>query len=198
MEINKYHNSKIYKLISDHTDKIYIGSTVQPLHKRKHGHIKSYQLFKNKQIQYVSSYELIDLGEIDIILIENIKCENREELHAKERHYIELNKELCINLKIPTRTTEEKKQNRRELQKNHYKNNIEIIKEKHNEYYENNKEILKIKNKTYKENNKEKLNEKHKEKLNCECGGKFTYSNKAVHLKSKKHLKHLEPIQIND
>jgi hypothetical protein len=195
MEINKYHNSKIYKLVSNHTDKIYIGSTVQPLYKRKAGHKKSYKLFKNKQIQYVSSYELIEIGDIDIILIENVKCESKEELHAKERHYIELNKELCVNLRTPSRTIEEKKQNLKELHKNYYENNIEILKEKHKEYYENNKEILKMKNKTYTQNNIEKVNKRTKEKLNCECGGKFTYSNKAVHLKSKKHLKFT---QINE
>jgi hypothetical protein len=198
MENNKYHNSKIYKLVSNHTDKIYIGSTVQPLYKRKAGHKKSYKLFKNKQIQYVSSYELIELGDIDIILIENVKCESKEELLAKERHYIELNKELCVNLKTPSRTIEEKKQNMKEQQKNYYENNIEIVKEKHKEYYENNKEILKMKNKTYKQNNIEKVNKRTKEKFNCECGGKFIYSNKAVHLKSKKHLNYLELIQIDD
>ena len=43
---------------------------------------------------------------------------------------------------------------------------------------------MKKKKKEYREKNQDKI----KEKLNCECGGKFTYSNKSMHLKSKKHL----------
>ena len=31
-----------------------------------------------------------------------------------------------------------------------------------------------------------------KQKYNCECGGKFTYSYKAGHLKSKKHCQYIE------
>ena len=203
MEINKYHNSKIYKLISDHTDKIYIGSTVQPLHKRKSGHKIAYITFKNHNIKYISSYELIELGEIDIILIENFKCENKEELHARERYHIELNKELCVNINVPTRTKKEwnednkeygkeyrekNKENIKEHLKEYREKNKEKIKEKQKEWNEKNQEKIKENDKEYYEKNKEKINEKQKEKSNCECGGKFTNSNKAVHLKSKKHL----------
>jgi hypothetical protein len=204
MEINKYHNSKIYKLVSNHTDKIYIGSTAQKyLTSRKAGHIAEYKKFKNNKATYTTSFELIDLGEIDIILIENFKCENKEELHAKERHYIELNKELCVNMCIPSRTKKEyrekNKENIKEYMKEYYEKNKEKIKEYEKEYreknqeyqkeyekeyYEKNKEHIKEKIKEYRENNKEKLNEK----LNCECGGKFNNSNKSRHLKSKKHL----------
>ena len=104
-EINKYHNSKIYKLVSNHTDKIYIGSTAQKyLTSRKAGHMADYKKFKNGKSHCTSSQDLIELGEIDIILIENFKCETKEELHARERHHIELNKELCVNMYVPTRT----------------------------------------------------------------------------------------------
>jgi hypothetical protein len=198
MEINKYHNSKIYKLVSDHTDKIYIGSTVQPLYKRKAGHKQSYTLFKKNKYSYITSYELIELGEIDIILIENVKCESKEELHAKERYYIELNKEKCVNMVIPTRTNKEWYDDNKEYNKNYYKNNIEIIKEKHNEYYENNKEILKTNMKEYRLNNKEIISEKSKEQFNCECGGKFIKSNKIRHLNSKKHFDFLDDFFIRD
>ena len=187
MEINKYHNSKIYKLISDHTDKIYIGSTVQPLHKRIHGHKRDYQLFKNNQIHYVSSYELIDLGEIDIILIENIKCESKEELHAKERYHIELNKELCVNKNIPKRSKEETQQIKKEYElknkekkKEYAKRNIEKINEYQNEYRKSNKEYQKEYHKEYQ-----------REEINCECGTTLLLKYKLRHLKTKKHLKYI-------
>ena len=52
MEINKYHNSKIYKLISDHTDKIYIGSTFKKyLTSRKAAHKSNYKAFKNNKVE---------------------------------------------------------------------------------------------------------------------------------------------------
>ena len=41
--------------------------------------------------------------------------------------------------------------------------------------------------KNYKEN-KEEVNKK----FNCPCGGKYTKTNKAIHFKTKKHLKYLE------
>jgi hypothetical protein len=187
MEINKYHNSKIYKLISDHTDKIYIGSTVQPLHKRIHGHKRDYQLFKNNQIHYVSSYELIDLGEIDIILIENIKCESKEELHAKERYHIELNKELCVNKNIPKRSKEETK----EQVKKYYEDNTERSKE----YRKENSEKINQYQNEYRKSNKEYQKEYHKqyqsEEINCECGTTLLLKYKLRHLKTKKHLKYI-------
>jgi hypothetical protein len=59
MENNKYHNSKIYKLISNHTDKIYIGSTFQKyLSVRKAGHKAHYELFKKNNGNYFLSLNL--------------------------------------------------------------------------------------------------------------------------------------------
>jgi len=174
MEINKYHNSKIYKLVSNHTDKIYIGSTVQPLHKRKYNHKMAYQLFKNNigKCNYIYSYKLIELGEIDIILIENFKCENKEELHAKERYYIELNKELCVNKQIPIRTKEENQEYMKEYNKDYRENNKETLKEKNKKYYKTNQEYKKI-------------------KINCECGVIHPIGYKSKHLKTKKHLNYI-------
>ena len=49
---------------------------------------------------------------------------------------------------------------------------------------------LKIKNKNYREQNKDKIKNEKNEKCICDCGGKYTKSHKALHLKSKKHKKH--------
>ena len=46
-----YQNSKIYKLTSPHTNKIYIGSTTQKyLSDRKSGHIRDYKNYGNGKI----------------------------------------------------------------------------------------------------------------------------------------------------
>jgi len=55
------------------------------------------------------------------------------------------------------------------------------------EYYENNKHKIKEYKKEYYQKNKHKLNEM----FECECGGKFTYSSKARHMRSIKHQKYL-------
>ena len=49
--------------------------------------------------------------------------------------------------------------------------------------------------KQYREENKETINKKY----NCSCGGKYTHSNKARHLKNLKHLEGIHgKIEYND
>ena len=45
--------------------------------------------------------------------------------------------------------------------------------------------------KQYRIDNVEKIKEIRNIKHNCECGGKFTHSNKAQHLKTKLHQKYV-------
>ena len=79
---------------------------------------------------------------------------------------------------IPDRT-------KKEFQKEYRENNKEIIAFKRKEYNEKNS----LKHKEYYEKNKEQLLLKWKEKFNCDCGGKYTYTNKIQHFKTKKHQK---------
>ena len=65
----------------------------------------------------------------------------------------------CINIEIPTRTKKE--------------------------HYEANKERLNAISTKWNRDNKEKRNEL----MDCTCGHKYSKSNRARHLKSKKHLK---------
>ena len=87
-----YQNGKIYKLVSNISNDIYIGSTVNKLSHRLHSHKKetndcvSKQLFANDAV-------------IQIILIESCPCNNKMELIAREHHYITTL--VCINKKIP-------------------------------------------------------------------------------------------------
>jgi len=165
MDLNKYHNSKIYKLTSIHTDKIYIGSTIQKyLTTRKGGHIASYKKFQitNSRTDYLTSFILIELGDIDIVLLEAFKCNDVNELHQKEKYYIDLYKDICVNKNPPCII------GRSSLK--YYYDNKDIVKDKNKEYYEKNKEILKQKaldknkNKEYYEKNKEILKQKALEK----------------------------------
>jgi transcriptional regulator of heat shock response len=189
-----YQNGKIYKLVSDKTDKIYIGSTCNTLSRRHSGHKSDYKCFIKKiNKNYVSSFELMKLGQTDIILIEDFPCERKEQLHARERHFIEsLN---CVNKCIPGRTDKEYRENNKEKIKEYRDNNKEKIKEyqqknkeKINEqrkerYNQNNKEKIK----EYYQNNKEKINEKRKIKIACDkCGSLIRKNDIPQHKKSKK------------
>ena len=153
-----YQNGKIYKLVSNLTDKIYIGSTSQSLSQRMGGHIKDYK-FKNK---YVSSSILIEYGDAKPILIKNYPCNSREELEAEERVYIE--KMKCVNKYIPTRTKSEYYQDKKEQIKQYQQRfnqvNKERLIERQKTHYHNNKERLIDYQKTYRQNNPLKIAEK--------------------------------------
>ena len=47
---------------------------------------------------------------------------------------------------------------------------------------------LKEKQEKYYLKNKEKILEKRNKKINCECGGSYTVTNKSTHFKQKKHI----------
>ena len=142
-----YKNGKIYKIVSDLTDKIYIGSTVQPLYKRYHEH----NSHSKKGIVNCTSAELIKLGETRIELIEDYPCERKEQLNAREGYYIKLNKDICVNVRLSGRT-----------QKEYYEDNKEKVLEKMKQYREANKEKIAEKDKQYREANKEKVAERMK------------------------------------
>ena len=93
-----YQKGKIYKLVSDHTDEIYIGSTCQLLCHRLSQHARDFREGKNK----CTCKNMFELGKVKIVLIENVPCDSKEELYKRERHYIETMN--CVNKAIPGRT----------------------------------------------------------------------------------------------
>jgi hypothetical protein len=103
--LNKYQNGKIYKLVSSHTDKIYIGSTCRPLNERLTGHKSSYNEWNKNKLKYMSSFELLKLGDVNIILLESCPCLNKYELYDKERYHIEQNLNNIVNKIRPNRTS---------------------------------------------------------------------------------------------
>jgi len=171
-----YKNGKIYKLVSDFTEKIYIGSTCSPLSKRHYQHIKAFNTGKNR----CTSVELLKLGKTRIELIEDFACERKEQLYAREGYFIKLNKDICANKVIEGRT------------RNEYINDKkEIISQNWKDYYTKNKDKLKEKRILYIAHNKKLIAEQKKkhraEKITCECGDIITLGAKFNHLKTKKH-----------
>jgi hypothetical protein len=154
-----YKNGKIYKITSNSTDKIYIGSTCQPLCKRMTKHRGNYKLFINSKRGKTTSFELIALGDAIITLIEDFPCERKEQLQARERYHIELNKDICVNKCIPTRTRKEyEESNEIKLKRAEYRQaNKEAMKVYATEYRQVNKEAIKLKRAEYQKVNKEAI-----------------------------------------
>lgn len=156
-----YSNSKIYKIVDNTNGNIYIGSTCKKLCQRLGQHRQDYKRYLDGKYNYVSSFKVLENENFEIILIEN--CENitnREELNARERHYIEsLN---CVNMFIPNRT-----------QKEWIEINKDKILQNKKEYYIKNKVII---------------TEKSKTKIHCDvCNCEVLKCNIAIHKRTSKH-----------
>jgi hypothetical protein len=191
-EINKYQNGKIYKLVSSHTDKIYVGSTCKErLCQRLAKHKSEFKLWlKDASKRNITSYRLFELGDVEIVLLESVNCKSKDELHKKEREYIEKFKDNIVNHVIPTRT-------KAEYDSIYYLDNIERINERSKQYYKEHKEKKIESVAQYRENNIEKIKAhdkvRHQVLYDCECGKKQIKKGcKGAHNKTKMHLNFLK------
>jgi len=148
-----YKNGKIYKLVSHQTDDIYVGSTCNDLRKRLSTHKCNYRQWKDGKYPYITSYEILNYDDVDIVLLETYPCENKNELHAQERYWIEQTK--CVNKYLPTRT-------KQEYSKYYRENNQQKEQQRKKIYREKNKPQMK----EYRENNKDKIKEQKKQWYN--------------------------------
>eukprot|EP00732_Lithocolla_globosa_P004350 Lithocolla_globosa_v1_NODE_3978_length_1537_cov_692.281861.p2 type:complete len:181 gc:universal NODE_3978_length_1537_cov_692.281861:746-1288(+) len=169
-----YSKGKIYKIACDEIDDVYVGSTSQPLSHRMGNHQAKYRRWKDGKCHFTTSFDIIKYDSAQIILIEDFPCERKEQLHARERHWIE--QTVCVNKVIPTRTDKE-----------YYQDNRERIIEQGKQYWQDNREKINSKSKQYHQANKERINEQHE----CECGGRYTTHGKVRHFKTKKHQQYL-------
>jgi len=139
-------NAKIYKIINDVNDKIYIGSsTYQYLCNRMNIHrmsCKDTSGRRNSKL-YIHMRE-IGIEHFKIELIEKYECKTKEELKEREQYWIEqIKPELNMFRSIANPNYEKECRNKEEKKK------------KCNEYY-----YL----------HKEEILTKGKEKITCECG----------------------------
>ena len=86
-----YQDGKIYKIISQHSDKCYVGSTtLKYLSSRMAEHRSSYK----NNLPITSKY-ILELGDYEIVLLELCPCNSKDELHKRERHYMDILD--CVN-----------------------------------------------------------------------------------------------------
>ena len=213
-----YENGKIYVIRPtveyDEGDE-YIGSTTKKyLSQRMDKHRSGYKQWKNGNSAKLTVYGLFDKYGIDnceIILLETYQCTSKDELRAREGHYIKVNK--CVNKRVERRTQKEYQSDNKEKiakekkkwyennkeqiisqRKKYYTENKEQIKHKGSDYYEEKKEYILVRNKDYYEKNKEIILEKSRAKFICDCGSECRKSDRSRHYKSFKHQQHLNSI----
>jgi hypothetical protein len=174
---SKYSNGKIYKIINDIDQLIYVGSTITSLNSRFTRHIYASKLYPERKLY--KHFTKHGIEHFKIILIKLYPCNNKLELEIEEELYkIDLNAQL--NTYRAHQTAEQKK---------------EQMKEWHDQNYKKNRAKIILKQKEYDQNNRAKISLHSNERLFCKiCGKSYTRQNKLQHCRSKRHQK---CIQLN-
>jgi len=163
-----YKKGKIYKIVNDLNDEIYVGSTVNTLSQRMAHHKYDFERYPDRKI-----YKFIrdiggDWSHCKIILIEDYPCERKEQLLQREQYYKKiatLNNYNCFGFD---------KKRKKKYNKEYREANKDKIKEYKEKYYESNKGA----------------------KINiCICGKEYTKWNKSQHEKTKYHKKYIKQQQ---
>jgi len=163
--MNKYASGKIYAIKSNRSTMNYIGSTTGSLEYRLSQHRCKFKKYQNGGSKYLSSFEVIRYDDNYIELVEDFPCENKVELARREGEIIRQTL-FCSNKNIAGRTSKE--------------------------YYDDHKvKILGKVRKWYRDNRVEN-NTRRNVHHTCECGGRYTLRNRSTHMKSKRHMLHVE------
>jgi len=124
-------------------------------------HKAHYKQYLNGKHNNLTSFEIVKHPDAYIELLEDYVCENIKELSKREGYFIKSIK--CVNKNIAGRTV--------------------------NEWYQDNKTVKLAYQIRYYQTNIDRIKEHKNHKTKCDCDGSYTRSNKATHMKSKKHCK---------
>jgi len=210
-----YANSRIYRIVCNVTGKQYFGSTTQSLAKRLSIHKNKFKQWQKGKLKYIiTSFEVLEGGNYDIVLVEELPdIKNVEQLRARERYHIEANE--CVNKVIPTRTMKEYREDHKEETRAYgakyraehkderakyraeHKEEMAKYREDHKEetrayrvkYRAEHKKELNAYTRKYHADHKEELVAKKAAKVICEhCGSEVRRSDMARHQRTKKCL----------
>ena len=177
---DRYENGKIYKLVNDVSDDVYYGCTCMPLSKRLYWYKTMHYNYIHRNdvpdrgiaTYFISAFQLFDLDSpVHIVLVEEYTCDNREQLFARLRHYVDLND--CLN---------KKKLSDKEL--------IELLEKKRKESYLRNRDKTLEKKLVNYYFNRESILEKRKKKIYCPCGSTLSVAHLSKHKKTLIHKTH--------
>lgn len=107
-----YEDAKIYRLVFTGTDKVYIGSTCSSLEKRLGQH-RFCAKNPDTQSQTAACPYICEATATAIELVEVYPCESKEQLAARERHWIQTTP-TAININTPGQTWKERREKRQE------------------------------------------------------------------------------------
>lgn len=161
--MTNYSNGKIYKIepLNGEDGDVYIGSTTKEyLSQRMTAHRRDYKQYLDGKYHTVTSFKLFDKYGIDncrIILLELVNANSKDELLAREAHYIK--SVACVNKVVPLQTMKEYRESNRDAISDYQKEYYEFNKDKIKEYQNANKDKIKA----YKNDNRDKINERRRE-----------------------------------
>lgn len=113
-----YKNAFVYKIYNSNSNGVYFGSTTRDIYNRFAQHLNSYNRFKVKGGNYVSSYELLKDNMAVVTMVETLTNVTKQELLICESNYIKNN--VCINKNIPYRSYDFKLQYAKDYHKHHF------------------------------------------------------------------------------
>ena len=98
VKVNKYTNGKIYRIWNLLNDKIYVGSTIQPLYKRFTAH-KTGARGRDCKFKLYEEMNTLGYEQFKIELIEYYPCQTKDELTRREGEVIrELKPDLNMQI----------------------------------------------------------------------------------------------------
>jgi group I intron endonuclease len=164
---NDYSNGKVYFIRNTVNDKVYIGSSTQPLCKRMVQHRSN---AKTQNTTIYQNMREIGIKKFYIELLELCPCETKEQLNKREGELIREHNTVVdgYNSTIPGRTynewREEKKDELAEYNREYQQTNKDKLTEYIKQYYQMNKRTLVQKQREYYQANKEESNRNKREK----------------------------------
>jgi len=172
--------------MGESTDDFYVGSTGNFKNRSSH-HKSQAKLHTNSTL-----YNCINNnGGWDNWKIEVIDTIDDDSRYTAEKYWIKkLKPSLNKNRVLPT--LKEQKDSQKIYNRKKYLENKDYFREKSYEYRINNPDWYKEYQGNYRKQNREKLIELYRQKYECDCGGRYTYTNRVRHFASKKHANWIE------
>jgi hypothetical protein len=171
---------------------IYIGSS-KNVWQRMHNHRDALENINSKSKNFPLYKCMHENGGYDnwqVIILDEIFCNNLREAEEVEQKYIDLFKS-DLNGKRAFLSDEERIKKKLEITQNWREDNQIHIKNYNKNYhqktYENKKEILIERVKNYALNNPDKILERRRKKQTCGCGTTFNHFQQQRHFRTEKH-----------
>lgn len=174
----------IYKISSEQTDRVYIGSCVTSLERRFAQHKRDLIRYVSTGKNYISSLEVCMFPDSKIELVEEIDCHNILDLRKAEQRCIENEPNTC-NMVRAYLSPENKRIERAKLDRRRWvKYNERLKADLRRRYYEHKEERNRYSRNYYKEN-RDQINKKRYAKVQCGgCKKEYAKSSLSRHRKT--------------